>query len=186
VNLDGVPPEIKTYLWNCGSYFETATVIAVSTPMRSLLQRLSEFERRSVTQAQMKEMEPWAETPQSAVKGVIEHLEEAWPSVVRSYYSAKLQILRRTDVAERVRELLESKFVLTKLRNYSDRRRAIEPPDNESIAKLKEIDTEIQTLTDPAIDPVVKRPRPRKAKQRFQHDGQGGAANDRGRKSGLK
>jgi hypothetical protein len=137
--LGGVPKEIQMYLYVCEDYFIAASLNALSTPMRSLLQRLSEFERRSLTEAQMREMQPGAGAPQYVVQRLIYLLENEWPSVVKQYYSARLQLLRQTDVAEKVDRLLGRKFLL--MRMYKSNPTLL-------ASGLKDIDTEIQTLTE--------------------------------------
>lgn len=147
--LDGIPVEIQKYLDACETYFLHATVIAVSSPMRALLEQLSRLDVSALSDQQLKAMDPYegSRLPTAArtsVCGVIHHLEENWPHVLSRYYSGRLQFLQRGELKNDVEGLLEQLSLLTREQRLGSIRRASTSNASE---ELGGIEAELDSLT---------------------------------------
>jgi hypothetical protein len=154
-DLNSVPDEIVSYLSVCESYFFAST-IGLSTPMRSLLYKLSKVADVSeLTDGQIGQMstEGRLDAAWCAVKGVQSHIEKEWPSIVGAYFRAKLVLLQRSKYLEEINGLLGKRLIWAKLEKYEEKKMKLQVDvDKVNIfaKQLKDIDERIAQLTDVA------------------------------------
>ena len=146
--LPGTPEEIKLYLKAIEKYFFEATMTAVRTPMRTLLEKLQNISKGAISESQIEsvarelqkvDIGPAAE---ESVNVVLGHVEQMWPLVLSGYYDARLRVLRRAEHRDEVSDLL-------KRRKRLARNLAFVPDEDrlEAIVELKGIDASLEELT---------------------------------------
>jgi hypothetical protein len=145
--LLGRPEEIETYLSACEKYFFEATLTAVRTPMRALLEQLEDINKKGMSEAELEtaarkngmDLKP---TAHESVNVVLGHIEQMWPRVLSSYYDGRLGFLRRAEHRDEVAALLKRRKRLARnLTFVPDQERL------EAISELEEIDASLEELT---------------------------------------